>query len=172
MNAEQWGALWALLNERFGQTKSSELAAFYYAELSAALTSEQIKAGVRKILVAGRFFPSPDEIMQAAGMSSEANALAEWETCMAVMAGRRGAYERLSETGQRLVRLLGGEYALTQTPIESVPFVRKEWLKLYEDAAEVAANERGMLAPVTAEGRRLLNAAMKGLPMPSSEDAA
>lgn len=173
MNAMQWGALWGLLNERFGVNKSDELGAFYFAELSAVLSDEELKAGVRKILVASRFFPSPDEIMQAAGLSEEANALAEWETCMAVMEGRRGAYERLSETGKRLVRLMGGQFALTQTPLESVPFVRKEWLKLYADANEVAAHERRMLAPMTPEGRKLLAAALAGQVMPSSdEDAA
>lgn len=167
MNAAEWGALWALLNERFGTTKSVELAAFYLGELSANLTPEQIKAGVRKVLVSARFFPSPDEIMAAAGLSSEGAALAEWDHCLALMEGSRTAYDRLSETGQRMVRLMGGEANLRNTPLDSVPFVRKEWLKLYANAHEVEAHERKVLGPMTPEGRKLLNAAMKGLPMPN-----
>lgn len=173
MTAVEWGALWTLMNERFGTTRSVELGGFYFQELSAALPDDAIKAGVRKVLVSARFFPSPDEIMAAAGLSSEANALAEWDTCYAMMEGSSQAYGRLSETGKKLVRLLGGEAALRNTPLDSVPFVRKEWLKLYADASEIDAHERGMLAPMTPHGRKLLNAAMAGELMPgTTEDAA
>lgn len=172
MNATEWGALWALLNERFGTTKSAELAGFYLTELSSRLTPEQIKAGVRKVLVSARFFPSPDEIMGAAGLSYEGNALAEWDLCLSLMEGSRTAYGRLSDTGKKMVRLMGGESALRNSSLDSVPFMRKEWLKLYANASEVEAHERRMLGPMTAEGRKLLAAALAGEPMPNTEDAA
>ena len=171
MNAMEWGALWALLNERFGTTKSVELGAFYFQELAAQLDSQAIKAGVRKVLVSARFFPSPDEIMQAAGMSPEAAALSEWGLCQSLMEGSRTAYERMSETGRKMVRLLGGAAALRNSSIDSVPFIRKEWLKHYSDAQEIDAHERKMLAPMTAEGRKLLSAALSGEPMPDVDAA-
>lgn len=167
MTATEWSALWGLMNERFGATKSPELAGFYLAELSVQMTDEQIKQGVRKVLVSSRFFPSPDEIMAAAGLSGEERALAEWEECYALMEGRRNA-DALSETGRRMVALLGGEAALRRTPLDSVPFVRKEWLALYPAAHAIEVNERKMLGTMTTEGRKLLNAAMAGEPMPES----
>ena len=169
---EEWAAFWSLLCERFNTDKSEELCAFYYAALSAHLTPEQIRAGASKVLVSGRFFPSPDEIMAAAGMSSGASALAEWDLCYSAMEGSDKAYDRLSETGKKMVRLLGGLQALRNCNLDSVPFIRKEWLKLYADASEIDAHERQMLAPMSAEGRKMIAAAMAGEPMPESEDAA
>lgn len=166
MTAAQWGALWALLNERFGVNKSAELAAFYLAAFS-HLTDAEIATGVRKVLTSARFFPSPAEIIEAVGFSPEAAALAEWETCLDVMHGRRGASERLSQTGRKLVALLGGEYALQQTHVDSVPFIRKEWLRLYPHAHEIAEREaQTALPPMTPEGRALIDAALAGRPMP------
>jgi hypothetical protein len=176
MNATEWSALWGLMNERFpngGQPRSPELAGFYLTELSLQMTDVQIKQGVRKVLVSARFFPSPDEIMAAAGLSGEDAALAEWDACQALMEGRPGAFDRLSDTGKRMVRLLGGEYALRNTPLDSVPFVRKEWLKLYASAQAIEIQERReALPPMTSEGRRLLKAAMDNEPMPDLERTA
>src|ERR1044072_5413680 len=106
------------MNERFGQTRSPELAAFYFAELTANLDDAAIKAGVRKVLMSGRFFPSPDEILAASGMSNEGKALSEWAVCQSLMEGSRTAYDRLTETGKKLVRLLGGEAALRNSPLD------------------------------------------------------
>lgn len=167
MTATEWGALWSLMNDRFGCDRSAELAGFYFAELVAqGMTDDQIKHGVRKVLVSARFFPSPDEIMAAAGLSAEERALSEWELCVSLMEGSRSAYAKLSETGRKMVRLLGGEAALRNTPLDSVPFVRKEWLKLYSAAHAIEVHERRQLGPMTTEGRKLLNAAMAGDPMP------
>lgn len=172
MTAIEWGALWGLLNERFSQNRSPELAAFYFTELTSVLSDVQMKAGVRRTLVSARYFPSPEEIMSAAGMSPEASALAEWDVCHSMMEGSRTAYDRLTETGKKLVRLLGGEQALRNSPLDSLPFIRKEWLKLYADANEIDAHERQMLAPMSPEGRKLLAAAMAGQDMPGSSEAA
>lgn len=170
---DEWAAMWSLLCERFNTDKSAELCAFYYGALSAHLGPEQIKAGASKVLVSGRFFPSPDEIIAAAGMSNGANALSEWGLCQSAMEGSDRAYERLSETGKKMVRLLGGLHALRNTNLDSVPFIRKEWLKLYADASEIDAHERKMLAPVSPEGRKMIAAALAGEPMPDAdEDAA
>lgn len=172
MTATEWGALWGLLNERFGSDRSAELGGFYFAELSQAMTDDQIKLGIRKVLVSSRFFPSPAEILDAAGLSAEEMALTEWELCTAIMEGSRTAFAKLSDAGQKLVRLLGGEAALRNTPLDSVPFVRKEWLKLYSAAHAIEVHERRELGPMSAEGRKLIAAAMAGEPMPESYDGA
>ncbi len=164
MTTQQWGALWSLMNERFNQQKSPELAMFYLTAISARLTTVQIELAVQKILYANTFFPSPEEIVAAAGISSEAEALADWSHFESLMQGFPGAFARLSPTGQKMVQLMGGEAHLRQSPVSSLDFVRKEFLKLYPSANEIAQREAPHeLGPVAPEAREIIAQAMPQL---------
>ena len=158
--------VWTKLCHRFGRSVDNDEAADYlvYLEDNDTTTDDLLRAAT-KAWATREFFPRPVDL---ASESIGARALAEWEICEAVMEGRSGAFERLSDTGRKLVRLLGGETILRQTQLENVVHVRREWLKLYADTEEIMAREASTaLPPMSAAGQRLLDAALKGESMPA-----
>jgi hypothetical protein len=78
----------------------------------------------------------------------------QWERVQELMRGF-GAMADLDPEAYRVVRMLGGESKLRNTPVDAVQFVRRDFMELYGDAAEVAAREAGHRIASTPEGDRL-----------------
>ena len=148
---------WAVICERFNRDPSQVLAARYYQSLSPRMTTEQFRASARVVFEQREFFPRPLDFVEAIRPSVEAEALEQWELCEGVMAGLRKALVRMSPAGKRTVGLLGGPDRLRNTKLDQVPFVRRDFLKLFGDAEEIHRRETEPTAlPVSDETKELL----------------
>lgn len=147
---------WQILCERFNRQPSRILAVRYYQSLSGRMSTIEFRAACKRIFDSHEFFPRPDDFFEVVKGDVAGEALGQWELCERVMAGDVHVLGRMTEEGQRVVRLLGGVHRLGQTPLDSLPFVRKEFLGLYSQAAEIEARERNAIGPMTTEGRKLI----------------
>ena len=145
---------WVLLCERFGRQHSGPLMMAYYGCISPKMTTEQFKAAARKAFEDREYFPRPADFLETVKPDRTADALQQWELVQLLMQGY-GTPESLSLEARRVVRLLGGETKLRNTPLDSVQWVRRDFLKLYGDACEVAEREAGHRIEATPEGNRL-----------------
>ena len=81
----------------------------------------------------------------------------------------------MSPTGKRTVRLLGGPDRLRNTKLDQVPFVRRDFLKLFGDAEEIYRREKQRTAlPLSDEAKEILASAVPllsgGRPMQEASD--
>jgi hypothetical protein len=150
---------WAILCERFGRKYSPVMAARYFRSLSPRMDTDSFVAACSKLFASSEFFPSPDAFVDAVGAGAESSGLDQWELCERVAEGEGGILERMDAAGQRAVRLLGGQDRLRNTPLESLPFVRKEFLSLYRET--VQGEPEKLLPEVTPESRAIVGDLMK-----------
>lgn len=151
---------WALLCERFGRTPSRPLMVTYYRSLSPRMTTEQFEVAAQRLFDGAEFFPRPDDFAEAGGANPEAVALEQWELVQDLMRGFE--VNGLTAESQRIIRMLGGEYELRMTPLDRVPFVRRDFLQLYGEAAEIARRANMPRLDATAQGDELAAAALEG----------
>lgn len=150
---EAFGDWWAVLSDRFSREPSQATTRFYHRVLQAALTVHQLDEAMARVAYSGQFFPSPEEIVQAVGGSDEATALRQWELCERAVRGLDPDLSRLSESGRRAVRLIGGLRHLRGMQESDLPFRRKEFLGLFKQADEITQREQQALPEWTPEGR-------------------
>lgn len=143
---------WALLCERFNREPSRALAVAYYKILSPQMDSEEFRAAANRIFRGHEFFPRPDDFLEAE--DADTRALTAWEQVHRLMQGFATA-EQLDPEARRAVRLLGGERKLRNTPLDAVQYVRRDFLKLYGEAAVIAQREDGGQIEVGEEAKRL-----------------
>lgn len=152
---------WAMLCERFrltGQREPSSVMRQRYLEyLSPRLDTEQFRAAARVVYAEREFFPRPIDFVDAAGLSTETEALEQWDLCRRVMDGSAEAEAAMTDEGLSVLRLMGGARTLRMTALEDVQWRRKEFLQLYGTAAEAARAEA--LPNVTPESRAAIGAA-------------
>jgi hypothetical protein len=153
---------WALLCDRFNRAPSTPLMLAYHGTLKHRLTTEQFKAAAQKIFEEREFFPRPADFLEAGQPDLEAAALEQWEVVQDVMRGF-GGHDRLTEEARRVMSLLGGETKLRNTQLDSVQYVRRDFLQLYGDAVQVARREGGERIAPTAESLRLTAQIMEQL---------
>ena len=157
IDSEVFSKAFALICERFNRDVSLDLSGYYHREISERMDTEQFRAACKRILNTGHFFPSPEDFW--GGASNEAAALDQWDLCQRVMEGEWHILDHMSPAGQRVVALLGGPSRLGQTPPDSIPFVRKEFLAMYGDIPEPQA----LLPEVTPESRRIVGEVLKDM---------
>jgi hypothetical protein len=155
---EFWAA-WQGLCKRFNRPPDADEASEWHDYLSPQLSTEEFQTAARKLWASREFFPRPDDFLDAARGTTEAEAADQWELCRRVMSGDRSALEAMTPAGQKTVRLLGGIDALRQTPLDEVHFRRAEFLRLYDSAEEIARREQGALPWGPEDSRRLKAAA-------------
>jgi len=150
---------WALLCERFNRRPSKELSARYYDILSPQMSTGEFRAASVAVLNSAEFFPRPLDFSLAIRPDPAVSALDQWELCERVMHGEHGILERMSEEGRRVVALLGGPVHLGMTSLDSVPFVRREFLARYR---EVTSEQLDLIPgpEVTPESRRIVGEVM------------
>lgn len=150
---------WAVLVERFGKYRDSELMAKRYLEhLSPRLSTDEFVAAARHLFATSEFFPRPQDFIDVAGRSRQAVAQDDWEHCQRAMRGDRTAYQRLSDEGRRVVRMMGGLDRLRMTKLGQIDWRRKEFLELHGSRGPDV--ER--LPPMTEDGRKLIEDALAG----------
>ena len=153
---------WTLLCERFNREPSQVLMSAYYGTLSEQMDTEQFRRAAHQVFVEREFFPRPVDFLNAAQPDPRADALDQWEQCQKLM---RGDPVKLTDEGKRVVQLLGGERQLKETKLDAVPFVRKEFLQLYGEAAAIAQRESRQQISASPEARRLTDTVhLKALP--------
>lgn len=153
---------WAILCERFNRQHSAPIAARYYQHLSERMDTEQFRAASLRVFGFNEFFPTPEDFVTKITGTEDAEALDQWELCLRVMEGERHILDRMSPDGQRIIALLGGVDRLGQTPLDSVPFVRKDFLAMFSDAKAVTDSGQRLIGPeVTPESRRIVKDVMK-----------
>lgn len=158
---------WALLCDRFGRQPSTPLMLAYYKTLNDRMTTAQFKASAQRIFVEREFFPRPADFL---GDDTKASALEQWEQVQDLMRGF-GNREALNAESKRVVLMLGGESKLRSTPLDAMQYVRRDFLALYGDAAEVAQREAGGRIEATREGRQIAESLVPRL-LSDGNDAA
>ena len=152
---------WSLICERWNRETTNELSKLYYDAISERLSTEQFRVAAAHVLANNEFWPRPADFWEAISEDTEALALEQWELCYRVMEGETHVLDRMSPAGQRAVALLGGVGRLRNTPLDSVPFVRKEFLELHETVTDGAAHKL-IGSEVTPESKQIIGKVMRG----------
>lgn len=151
---------WRVLCERWNRKPSVQLTARYFQAITEHLDTEAFLWACRVLFAKNEFFPTPDQFIQAVRQPADAAALNQWDLCLRVMEGE-DVLSRMTPEGQRTVALFGGVKQLRNTPLESVPFVRRDFLAHFREVSEGTA--RGRLLPgaeITPESRRIVREVM------------
>lgn len=151
INREAFDDAWTLLCERFNREPSRALALAYYKILSPQMDTDAFRAAANRIFRGHEFFPRPADFLEG---DAEARALTAWEQTHRLMRGFATA-DQLDPEARRVVRLLGGERKLRNTPLDAVQYVRRDFLKLYGEAAAIAAREGRPQIEAGEEAKRL-----------------
>lgn len=144
---------WTLLCERFGKEPSRLMMKAYYRSLTNRMETVEFQAAASRLFDSAEFFPRPDDFLPDEA-TDEASALEAWEGVHRLMRGFCSTDE-LDPEARRVVRLMGGERKLRNTPLDQVQWVRRDFLKLYGDAVAIAGRENGRRIEPTPEGRRI-----------------
>jgi hypothetical protein len=116
----------ALLSDRFNRDVSEELSRGYYAILNREMDTAGFKVAVQQVFRHNRFWPSPQELIEACRGRAEELAETEWFRLMeAAQSGKRA---ELSISGKRALAAVGGDWALRT---EQTSYLRREFLKAY-----------------------------------------
>jgi hypothetical protein len=150
---------WAILCERFDRQRSDTLMMAYYKVLAPQLSTSQFQAACARIFVDREFFPRPADFLAEVRPDPKADALEQWVQVHELMRGF-GDRHALDPAATRAVAMLGGMSKLRNTPLDSVQWVRRDFLQLYGDVAH-----QPLIAP-TPEGLRLTARIMDEAPIP------
>jgi hypothetical protein len=137
---EVFSAWWAVLCERFNRGPSQVLAAMYLDSLADRLTVEEFQEAATEIFERARYWPSPQDFVDAVEPDGRADAHDEWGTLLTVLRGSRG---QLSDTARRAVELMGGERLLRLSPETELKWLRKDFVALHQELAEAERRELG-----------------------------
>lgn len=137
---------WSILAVRFGKEFPDPVIARYYQHLTDRMDTAEFRAACQRIFAGHEFFPTPDDFLE----DKATDALRQWELAERAIRGLDPDLSRLSDAGQRTVRLLGGLRHLKQMRESDLPFRRKEFLELHET---IEHHEHHELPAWTAEGR-------------------
>lgn len=122
----------ALLADRFGREVSDYVARGYLKVLNAAgMTDQEWEAATEHVFRHGRFFPSPQELIEGARGSAEILAEQQWGELM--RAFRDNQKPVLSEVGKRAYENIGGYWTLSNEPIQ---FSRMQFMKAFKACAQ------------------------------------
>jgi len=149
---------WAILSERFGKKFSAPVTARYFQLLSPQLSTERFRSACASIFSSNEFFPTPEEFVLRVGVPGEMEAFDQWELCVRIMEGEHHVLNRMTPAGQKVVSLLGGPERLGQTKVDSVPFVRRDFLQFYTDTTD--ADPITLLPELTADSRKIVGEVM------------
>lgn len=139
-----------VLADRFNRDISPEVGNGYYEILSKELVAEEFKDACKLVFRHSRFFPSPQEIIEAVRGSNETRAEAEWAELIAAIKYNRRA--ELTRTGRRALDSIGAEWAMSR---ESTVYLRREFLKSYMALCVNEATLEGILEEAKAEQEQL-----------------
>jgi len=134
-----------LLADRFNREISEQVNSGYYKILSNALTAEQFQIAVERCFRYSRFFPTPQEIIDAVVGSNESRAEAEWLRLMDAV--RQGNTAELSLIGKKALAAIGGDWGLRT---ESHSHLRREFLRAYTALAQLEPQINAL--PLAGEG--------------------
>lgn len=165
INETVFATAWSLICERFNRDASNALSEQYYNLISERMDTASFRQAASRVIAENEFFPRPADFWEAVQLPPEADALDQWELCLRIMEGD-SVLDRMNPCGQRVVALLGGPNKLRNTQLDSVPFVRKDFLAYYRDVNDGVA--RGHLLPgaeVTPESRRIVDDLMRNARM-------
>lgn len=150
----------------FNAELSPERLTGYLGVLLPVASAESLCAAIEASLLRCRYFPSPAEIIEAAGGTDKAKAAEAWtEAVRRASLGpeRRGldCPDDIAET----IRLIGGWSAIASTATDKLSFLERRFLEIYtptaakiENSAAIELAEACALEP----GRRMLNAQRVG----------
>ena len=162
INETVFATAWSLICERFNRDASNALSEQYYDLISERMDTASFRQAASRVIAENEFFPRPADFWEA---PDETTALDQWELCQRVMEGE-SVLDRMSPEGKRVVALLGGPGRLRNTPLDSVPFVRRDFLAFYHDVGEGVS--KGHLLPsaeVTPESKRIVDGLMRNTKM-------
>lgn len=137
INEQLFKEAWARLDLRWPGRATTDLGKMYYVVLNEEMTTEQFQYAVGVVFRNREFFPRPVDFVEAVREDVQSEAMDQWEIVQKVMSGNHAfAVEELSEAGRRVLRVMGGEMALRKTGTSDQRFIRAEFLRLYETAAQ------------------------------------
>lgn len=126
ISSEAFARKMQLLAERFNRDLSLEIVQGYHKIIAAELTTGEFADAVETIFRYSRFFPSPQEIIEAVRGSPETRAEAEWIELVSSQQDNRPP--QITRLGRRALDSVGGAWALSR---ESTVYLRREFLRAY-----------------------------------------
>lgn len=137
MQLEEFSGVWSLLEQRFDTEKETRVVRFYYDELTARLTDDEIREAVRRAAYANTYFPSPKELVDAVKPSSTERALTEWGRVKAWVEEKDGeAIRKLNDEARRIADSMGvldlGGFASAK----DMAFIRRRFMDEYAEIAD------------------------------------
>lgn len=159
---ESFGAGMTVLEARFGPVCRSELGSqsdrivkeFYRQALDDALDDDQFEQGVKAVIAANRFFPTPQEIIDAAIGTPKELGLAEW-TRIVTYRTQPGKPLSLpvSAAGRYAADSVGGiRFLVDQISEGSLSSVRRDFIESYVLAVKRGLNWQVQQVPLIEPG--------------------
>lgn len=115
-----------ILSDRFNREVSEVVYKGYFDILNSEMDTEAFKTAIRQVFRHNRFFPSPQEIIEACRGNVADLAEAEWYRLME--AAQSGQRADLSLLGKRALTAVGGDWAVRTEPTSHL---RREFLRAY-----------------------------------------
>jgi hypothetical protein len=115
-----------VLAERFNRDITADVGNGYYEILNKELAQGEFRDGCKYVFRHSRFFPSPQEIIEAVRGSNETRAEAEWAELIAALKANRRA--ELTKVGRRAYDSIGSDWAMKT---DSTAHLRREFLRAY-----------------------------------------
>lgn len=138
----------------FGISLSAERLALYLETLTPMLSPDSLCAAIRNACVQCRFFPTPSEIISAAGRSDDQLAAEAWRLAVDIAGRGRFADRNAAVTPEiaRAVHLIGGWDALGLTELDKLHFLERRFLEVYKP---IMPADDFVRVPTAIEPRRL-----------------
>lgn len=108
IDPDTFATAFAVIEERFGRPLSLPTKALYHRQLSEELTTQEFTAAMARVFRFSKFFPSVQDIIDAAVGTHEEKALAAWDTIMMRLQGGADMLTDANTLERKVMGLLGG----------------------------------------------------------------
>ena len=116
---------WALLEERYGKEFSTPMKRLYRRLLERqGFTDEELERAVEGVILRGRFFPTPQELIDVVRGTREERAAVDWQRAL------DEDWAALSVDGREALRAVG-DPELQMAPMTDIVWLRREFVKAY-----------------------------------------
>lgn len=152
ISSEVMAAGWALLQERYSRDFSAPMKRLYRRLLEQhGITDGEFERAVEAVIYRGRFFPTPEQLVEAVRGTVEQKAAEDWERALS------RDWRALTSEGRAALRAIG-DPELQMIPTADVVWLRREFIRAYGTAPPAPQLEYR----ITADGRRVIDRAMAG----------
>lgn len=119
-----------LLADWYGRSfNESTLQRLYDTLNEAGMTTEEFLEACKRIFKGQRFFPIPNDFLEASRGDTEGQALKEWKVALAAIKGSRQHYAKLNPVSRQAIDDLGGLTFLQNQPESDNAKLQEKFVK-------------------------------------------